>query len=53
MITLKEAFAQSCNVVFAELGERLTADSIERTADKLGLGRMVGWQSPSFTEVWH
>ncbi|WP_339157556.1 penicillin-binding transpeptidase domain-containing protein [Paenibacillus sp. FSL W8-0186] len=50
MITLKEAFAQSCNIVFAELGERLTADSIGRTADKLGLGRMVGWQSPSFRE---
>ncbi|GAA0138181.1 penicillin-binding protein 2 [Paenibacillus sp. YSY-4.3] len=47
-ITLEEAFAQSCNVVFAELGERLTAESIERTADKLGLGRTVGWQDPSF-----
>ncbi|MNJ39067.1 Penicillin-binding protein 4B [compost metagenome] len=47
-ITLTQAFAQSCNIVFATLGERLTAASIERTADKLGIGHTVGWYDPSF-----
>ncbi|WP_379394330.1 peptidoglycan D,D-transpeptidase FtsI family protein [Paenibacillus lentus] len=47
-ITLEQAFAQSCNIVFATLGERLTAASIEQTADKLGIGRAIGWYDPSF-----
>lgn len=47
-ITLRQAFAQSCNTVFAALGERLTASSIQNTAAKLGLGRTVGWYDPSF-----
>lgn len=49
-ITLKQAFAQSCNIVFATLGERLTAANIERTADKLGIGRTVGWYDHSYWE---
>ncbi|MNJ53632.1 Penicillin-binding protein 4B [compost metagenome] len=47
-ITLKQAFAESCNTVFAALGERLTAASIHNTASKLGLGRTVGWYDPAF-----
>lgn len=42
-LNLEEAFAQSCNVVFATLGERLTAQQIQFAADKLGLGRRIGW----------
>ncbi|EXX84662.1 penicillin-binding protein, partial [Paenibacillus darwinianus] len=44
-LTLTEALAQSCNVAFAEIAERLTADELGRTADRLGLGRTVGWQA--------
>ncbi|HUC91366.1 MAG TPA: penicillin-binding transpeptidase domain-containing protein [Paenibacillus sp.] len=44
-LTLIEALAQSCNVAFAEIAERLTADELDRTADRLGLGRRVGWQA--------
>jgi len=47
-ITLEEGFAKSCNVVFATLGERLSADAIVRTAAKLGLGRPIGWSDPAF-----
>lgn len=50
-ITLPAAFAQSCNVVFAELGERLTASQITQTAHKLGLGRTIGWQEKNFMDV--
>jgi penicillin-binding protein 4B len=42
-LTLQEALAQSCNVAFAQLAERLSAAQLERTADQLGLGRLVGW----------
>jgi penicillin-binding protein 4B len=42
-LTLQEALAQSCNVAFAQLAERLSATQLERTADQLGLGRTVGW----------
>ncbi|RCX22482.1 cell division protein FtsI/penicillin-binding protein 2 [Fontibacillus phaseoli] len=47
-ITLKEGFANSCNVVFATLGERLSADVIERTAYSLGLNRKIGWSQRAF-----
>ena len=42
-LTLQEALAQSCNVAFAQLAERLSAAQLERTADQLALGRLVGW----------
>ncbi|MBP1999038.1 cell division protein FtsI/penicillin-binding protein 2 [Paenibacillus shirakamiensis] len=47
-ITLEEGFAKSCNIVFASLGERLTSQEIERTADQLGMGRKIGWQEQHF-----
>lgn len=43
-LTLEQAYAQSCNVVFATLAERLTAEQIQSTAQALGLGRRVGWE---------
>ncbi|RAP75550.1 peptidoglycan D,D-transpeptidase FtsI family protein [Paenibacillus montanisoli] len=44
-VTLQEALAGSCNVVFATLAERLSARQILVTADQLGIGRQVGWSS--------
>lgn len=44
-LTLEQAFAQSSNVVFAELGERMTGEELESAARKLGLGRTVGWEA--------
>lgn len=49
-ITLKEGFAQSCNTVFAELGERLSAAQISSMANNLGLSRKVGWYAESFID---
>lgn len=43
--TLKEAFANSCNVVFATLSERLTAQQIYNTASALGVLQKVGWHT--------
>ncbi|MFD2333729.1 peptidoglycan D,D-transpeptidase FtsI family protein [Cohnella sp. GCM10020058] len=50
VLTVKEAYAQSCNVVFAALAERLDPALLAETADKLGLGRQIGWQIGSFVD---
>ncbi|TCZ77203.1 penicillin-binding protein [Paenibacillus albiflavus] len=43
LLTLEEAFADSCNIVFAKIAERLTDQQIEKYAKKLGLLSTVGW----------
>ncbi|RXZ84478.1 penicillin-binding protein [Paenibacillaceae bacterium] len=45
-LTLGEALAQSCNVTFAALGERLSASEFLLAAEWLGIGRQVGWNEP-------
>ncbi|WP_217594829.1 penicillin-binding protein 2 [Cohnella sp. GbtcB17] len=50
VLTVKEAFAESCNVVFAALAERLDPALLTETADKLGLGRQIGWQTGAFVD---
>ncbi len=42
-LTLQEGLAQSCNIVFATLAERLQAKELKRTADLLGIGQQAGW----------
>ncbi|MBB3108217.1 cell division protein FtsI/penicillin-binding protein 2 [Paenibacillus phyllosphaerae] len=44
-LSLQQALSQSCNIAFATIAERLTAPQLLLTADKLGIGRQVGWQS--------
>ncbi|WP_054958098.1 peptidoglycan D,D-transpeptidase FtsI family protein [Paenibacillus dakarensis] len=44
-INLHQGFAESCNVVFAELAERLTSRQLQAAALQLGLGRNIGWQA--------
>ncbi|CAM4370032.1 peptidoglycan D,D-transpeptidase FtsI family protein [Paenibacillus tarimensis] len=44
-LTLTEALAQSCNVAFAALSERLSAGKLSAAARQLGLGRRIGWYS--------
>ncbi|SFF64175.1 Cell division protein FtsI/penicillin-binding protein 2 [Planifilum fulgidum] len=41
--TFAEAYANSCNIVFAQVAERLGGETIEAYAEKLGLGRPVLW----------
>ena len=38
-LTLEEAFAESCNVAFAAIAERLTPEQLAAAADRLGFGR--------------
>lgn len=47
-LTFREGLAQSCNIVFAELAERLEAEELQRTADALGVTERIGWHSGKF-----
>ncbi|MEW9700062.1 peptidoglycan D,D-transpeptidase FtsI family protein [Paenibacillus sp. SI8] len=42
-LTLEEGYAQSCNIVFARVMQRLTAAQLESYAHKLGVLDEVGW----------
>ncbi|MFS0727427.1 peptidoglycan D,D-transpeptidase FtsI family protein [Paenibacillus sp. 1P07SE] len=42
-LSLQEALAQSCNIAFATLAERLDGTALSQTADRLGISRRVGW----------
>lgn len=44
-ITLEEGLAQSCNIVFATIAERLRAEQLDRTAAALGVKERVGWHN--------
>ncbi|MFD0588227.1 peptidoglycan D,D-transpeptidase FtsI family protein [Paenibacillus sp. GCM10027627] len=44
-LTLKEGLAKSCNIVFAELAERLSGKQLQSTARKLGVIGQIGWHS--------
>lgn len=45
-LTFREAYAQSCNIVFGEVMNRLKVEQLEKAAQKLGVGRRVGWVGP-------
>jgi cell division protein FtsI/penicillin-binding protein 2 len=46
-LTFAEALAESCNLVFAEVGERLSSETLDRYAEGLGLSGKVGWNGES------
>ncbi len=43
-ITMEQAYAQSCNVAFAKVIERISTEQLEATADHLGLLQQVGYK---------
>ncbi len=45
-VTMEEAFAESCNIAFAEIAKRLGGKTIEQYAQRLGLGVPVSHESP-------
>ncbi|MBB6736036.1 penicillin-binding transpeptidase domain-containing protein, partial [Cohnella zeiphila] len=49
-LSLEEAYAESCNVVFAALAERLNPAMLQKTADRMGIGRQVGWYVDRFVD---
>lgn len=49
-ITFEQAFADSCNIVFAQVAKRLTPDQLETYAKRLGLLAPVGWKGMIHSE---
>jgi len=49
-LTLEQAYAESCNVAFATLAERLDPAWLQITAERLGFGRKVGWHEERFVD---
>ncbi|MCY9661113.1 penicillin-binding transpeptidase domain-containing protein [Paenibacillus chondroitinus] len=50
-LTLEQGFAQSCNIVFAKVMQRLTAGQLESFAHKLGVLDEVGWTGKTDTKI--
>ncbi|MZQ86152.1 penicillin-binding protein [Paenibacillus sp. 5J-6] len=50
-LTLEQGFAQSCNIVFAKVMQRLTAAQLESFAHKLGVLDEVGWTGKTDTKL--
>ncbi|MDR6225184.1 peptidoglycan D,D-transpeptidase FtsI family protein [Desmospora profundinema] len=48
--TLEQAYANSCNVVFAQVAENLGGKTLEKYAHRLGLGSRVLWSGTVFKE---
>lgn len=42
-LDLQEGIAQSCNIVFATIAERMNDAQLRRTAESLGIGHKAGW----------
>lgn len=42
-LTFRQAYAQSCNIVFGQVMLRLTSEQLEEAARKLGIGIPAGW----------
>lgn len=49
-LTLEQAYAQSCNVAFATLAERLDPAWLQITAERLGFARQIGWHTDRFAD---
>jgi len=50
-LTLEEGYAQSCNIVFAKVMQRLSAAQLESYAHKLGVLDEVGWSGTTDTKA--
>ncbi|WP_232695516.1 peptidoglycan D,D-transpeptidase FtsI family protein [Brevibacillus daliensis] len=44
-LTLAEAFAESCNITFAEVAKRLGGERLQQQAEKMGITMKNGWNT--------
>jgi len=51
-LTFEEAFAESCNIVFAQVVRRLTGAQVQSYAQKLGLIGKIGWAEGEGAARW-
>ena len=50
VLDTKQAYAQSCNVAFAAMAERMDGRALADTAERLGLARRIGWHTERFAD---
>jgi len=50
VLDVRQAYAQSCNVAFAAMAERMDGRALEDTAERLGLARRIGWHAERFAD---
>ncbi|WP_139490377.1 peptidoglycan D,D-transpeptidase FtsI family protein [Brevibacillus dissolubilis] len=50
-LTMQEAFAQSCNISFAEIAKRVGGPKVEEYAKKLGITAPAGWSAPYLYKI--
>jgi penicillin-binding protein 4B len=51
VISLEDAFADSCNITFGEVAAKLGRDKIEQYAVNLGLTQQIGWEKTPFFKM--
>lgn len=50
-LTFAEAFAQSCNITFAEVAKKVGPKKIFEYAQRLGVSETLGWEKDSFQKL--
>ncbi|WP_047151261.1 peptidoglycan D,D-transpeptidase FtsI family protein [Aneurinibacillus tyrosinisolvens] len=50
-ITFADAFAESCNITFAEVAKRVGAEKLQQYAVDLGLDQQIGWEKNPFFKM--
>ena len=49
VLTLEQAYAQSCNVIIAQIAAELDPNRLEEVAESLGLTHRIGWSTESLS----
>ena len=52
-ITFEEAFADSCNITFAQIAKKVGPEKIKEYAARLGLTQALGWRKDPFYDLAH
>ncbi|MBN6186377.1 penicillin-binding protein 2 [Aneurinibacillus sp. BA2021] len=50
-ITFEEAFAESCNIAFAEVAKKVGAQRLQEYAIRMGLDQQIGWEKYPFYKL--
>jgi cell division protein FtsI/penicillin-binding protein 2 len=50
-LTFEQAFAESCNIAFAEIAKKVGPEKLQYYAVKLGLNQQIGWEKMPFYKL--
>jgi cell division protein FtsI/penicillin-binding protein 2 len=52
VLSLEQAYAQSCNVIMAQIAAKLNPGRLEEIAESLGLFQRIGWSTDILNSPW-